>query len=166
MLANNETSVIDEICESRAIRMLVDIRTEFSIITRWLDGGNGQRLRFLRGNFPFLVDLDPLLDLSRQLVETDAGRFEVLLDHRGDGLTAVFGRFDISCCELDVQLFYEGEEPPKLPNLLKRKSSDEIAWGSSGKDARFLSKLRRLLGKANQQDRKIILLMAQKMALR
>jgi hypothetical protein len=36
------------------------------------------------------------------------------------------------------QLFYDGEEPPKLPNLLKRKSSGEIAWGSSGKDARFL----------------------------
>ena len=70
---------------------------------------------------------------------------------------------------LDVpmyQLFYDGEEPPKLPNLPKRKSSDEIAWGSSGKDARFLSKLRRTLGKANEQDRKIILLMAQKMALR
>jgi transcriptional regulator with XRE-family HTH domain len=27
------------------------------------------------------------------------------------------------------QLFYEGEEPPKLPNLLKRKSSDDIAFG-------------------------------------
>jgi len=64
------------------------------------------------------------------------------------------------------QLFYEGEEPPKVPNLLKQKSSNEIAWGSSGKDARFLSKLRRSLGKANEQDRKIILLMAQKMALR
>jgi len=64
------------------------------------------------------------------------------------------------------QLFYEGEEPPKVPNLLKQKSSNETAWGSSGKDARFLSKLRRLLGKANEQDRKIILLMAQKMALR
>src|SRR5438445_7104589 len=62
------------------------------------------------------------------------------------------------------QLFYDGEEPPALPNLLKRKSSGEIAWGSSGKDARFLSKLRRLLGKTNEQDRKIILLMAQKMA--
>jgi transcriptional regulator with XRE-family HTH domain len=62
------------------------------------------------------------------------------------------------------QLFYDGEEPPSLPNLLKRKSSGEIAWGSSGKDARFLSKLRRLLGKTNEQDRKIILLMAQKMA--
>jgi transcriptional regulator with XRE-family HTH domain len=41
------------------------------------------------------------------------------------------------------QLFYDGEEPPKLPNLPKRKSSDDIAWGSTGKDARFLSKLRR-----------------------
>ena len=28
------------------------------------------------------------------------------------------------------QLFYEGEEPPKLPNLLKRKSSDDIAWAA------------------------------------
>ena len=64
------------------------------------------------------------------------------------------------------QLFYEGEEPPKLPNLLKRSSSEENAWGSRGKDARFLGKLRRVLGKTNEQDRKIILLMAQKMAVR
>ena len=64
------------------------------------------------------------------------------------------------------QLFYDGDEPPKLLNLPKRKSSDEIAWGSSGKDARFLDKLRRVLGKTKEQDRKIILLMAQKMAVR
>jgi transcriptional regulator with XRE-family HTH domain len=64
------------------------------------------------------------------------------------------------------QLFYDGEEPPKLPNLLTRKSSDETAWGSSGKDARFLGKLRRLLGKTDEKDRKIILLMAQKMVRR
>ena len=64
------------------------------------------------------------------------------------------------------QLFYDGDEPPKLPNLPKRNPSDEIAWGSSCKDGRFLTKLRRLLGKTNEQDRKIILLMAQKMALR
>lgn len=64
------------------------------------------------------------------------------------------------------QLFYEGEEPPKLPDLLKRKSSNENAWGTSGKDARYLSKLRRLLGKANEPDRKLILHMAQKMASR
>jgi hypothetical protein len=64
------------------------------------------------------------------------------------------------------QLFYDGEESTKLPNLHKRKLSDEIAWGSSGKDARFLGKLRRALGKANEQDRKVILCMAQKMASR
>jgi len=62
------------------------------------------------------------------------------------------------------RLFYDGEEPPKLPNLPKRKSSDDIAWGSSGKDARFLSKLRRLLGKAEEADRKLLLNLAQKMA--
>jgi len=64
------------------------------------------------------------------------------------------------------QLFYEGAEPPQVPNLLKRKSSDEGAWGSSGRDARFLSKLRRLLGKSSDEDRKLILHMAQKMAKR
>ncbi len=62
------------------------------------------------------------------------------------------------------QLFYEGEEPPKLPNLPKRKSSDDIAWGSSGKDGRFLNKLRRLQAKTEEADRKLLLHMAQKMA--
>jgi transcriptional regulator with XRE-family HTH domain len=64
------------------------------------------------------------------------------------------------------QLFYDGVEPPKLPHLLKRKSSAEIAWGSSGKDARFLSKLRNALGKSDEHDRKLVLLMAQKLARR
>jgi hypothetical protein len=64
------------------------------------------------------------------------------------------------------QLFYDGDEPPKLLNLPKRKSSDKIAWGSSGKDARYLNKLRRLLGKSSDEDRKIILLRTQNMTLR
>jgi transcriptional regulator with XRE-family HTH domain len=63
-------------------------------------------------------------------------------------------------------LFYEGEEPPKLPDLLKRKSSDEIVWGSTGKEARYLNKFRRLLGKTEESDRKPLLYMAQKMANR
>ena len=44
------------------------------------------------------------------------------------------------------QLFYDGEEPPELPNLPKRKSSEEMAWGATGKEARFLGRFRRLLG--------------------
>src|SRR5438552_16684306 len=64
------------------------------------------------------------------------------------------------------QLFYDGEEPPKLPNLPKRKSADDIAWGSTGRDARYLNKLRRLLARTEEEDRKLILYMAQKMAKR
>ena len=64
------------------------------------------------------------------------------------------------------QLFYDGEEPPKLPNLLKRNSSDDTAWGSTGKEARYLNKLRRLLGKTEEGDRKLLLHMAQKMSNR
>ena len=64
------------------------------------------------------------------------------------------------------QLFYDGEEPPKLPNLPKQKSSDADAWGSMGKEARYLSKLRRLLSKTDEGNRKLILHMTQKMAKR
>jgi transcriptional regulator with XRE-family HTH domain len=62
------------------------------------------------------------------------------------------------------QLFYDGDKPPQLPNLLRRKTSSEIVWGSSGKDALYLHKLRRCLGKAAEADRKILLSFAQKMA--
>jgi transcriptional regulator with XRE-family HTH domain len=62
------------------------------------------------------------------------------------------------------QLFYDGEEPPELPNLPKRRSADEIAWGSSGKEARVLSKFRRLMGRIDEGDRRLLLYMAQKMA--
>jgi hypothetical protein len=51
-----------------------------------------------------------------------------------------------------------------VPNLIARKSSDDIAWGNSGKDAKYVSKLRRLLGKAKEEDRKLILYTLQKMA--
>jgi len=62
------------------------------------------------------------------------------------------------------QLFYDSEEPPQVPNLLKRKSSDENAWGNSGKDARYLNKLRRVLSKTDEENRKLVMHMAQKMA--
>jgi len=63
------------------------------------------------------------------------------------------------------QIFYDGEEPPKLPNLPNRKTSAEIAWGSFGKDARFLNRLRSFLGRVEDGDRKLLLSMAQKMAV-
>jgi transcriptional regulator with XRE-family HTH domain len=62
------------------------------------------------------------------------------------------------------QLFYDGEEPPKLPNSLKRKSADDIVWGSSGKEALMLSKFCRLFGRMEEGDLGLLLLMARKMA--
>ena len=63
-------------------------------------------------------------------------------------------------------LFYDGEEPPEMPNLPYRKTAGEIVWGGSGKDARVLSKFRRLLGRIEEGDRRLLLHMAQKMANR
>jgi transcriptional regulator with XRE-family HTH domain len=62
------------------------------------------------------------------------------------------------------QLFYDGEEPPKLPNIPKRKTAANTAWGSSGKEERLLFRLRRLLSRVNQRDRNLLLSMAQRMA--
>jgi transcriptional regulator with XRE-family HTH domain len=64
------------------------------------------------------------------------------------------------------QLFYDGEVPPKLPNLPKRMTANDILWGSTGKDARWLYKLRRLLSRTDEGERRILMFMAQKMAKR
>jgi transcriptional regulator with XRE-family HTH domain len=62
------------------------------------------------------------------------------------------------------KLFYDGDGPPKLPNLPKQKTAAEIAWGRSGKDLRLLRKFRRLLNRVDEGDRRLILSMAQRMA--
>ena len=40
------------------------------------------------------------------------------------------------------QIFYDGEEPPQLTAVPKRKAGTAIVWGDSGKDARTLAKFR------------------------
>jgi transcriptional regulator with XRE-family HTH domain len=62
------------------------------------------------------------------------------------------------------RLFYDGEAPPKLENLPKRKTADDIAWGSSRKDARLFLKLHRLLARSREHDRRLLLSLAQKLA--
>src|SRR5713101_5061393 len=64
------------------------------------------------------------------------------------------------------QLFYDGEEAPKLPHLPKQKTAEETAWGSTGKQARVLSKFRRLLARMSESDQNLLLHMAQKMSRR
>jgi transcriptional regulator with XRE-family HTH domain len=62
------------------------------------------------------------------------------------------------------RLFYDGDEPPKVPSLPHRNTADDIGWGSSGRQATYVHKLRQCLAKADEADRKLIMVMAQKMA--
>ena len=64
------------------------------------------------------------------------------------------------------QLFYDGEEPPTLPDLPKRKTGADIAWGNKGKDARLLAKFCQLFSHMDKGDLGMVLFMAQKMAKR
>ena len=64
------------------------------------------------------------------------------------------------------QLFYDGDESPELPNLPERKTADEIAWGSSPEEARFLNRMARLMERLSENDRHLLLHMAQRMAER
>ena len=64
------------------------------------------------------------------------------------------------------QLFYEGEEPPAPPDLPKQKTGSEALWGSHGKGARMLRKLCRSLARMDEADRRVLLFVAKRMALR
>jgi transcriptional regulator with XRE-family HTH domain len=64
------------------------------------------------------------------------------------------------------RLFYEGQNDSKPPKLLNHKPSDVISWGSKGKDARTFHRLRSLLGKMEESDRRLLLYMAQKLGSR
>lgn len=63
-------------------------------------------------------------------------------------------------------LFYDGEEPSKLPNLPRRKGADELVWEASRKNTRMLSRFCRLLCRMNEEDRNILFFIAQKLAQR
>lgn len=64
------------------------------------------------------------------------------------------------------QLFYQGGEPPNLPDRAKRNGAREIGWGDFGKDARTLARFRRMLSHTGESDRKLLLSVARKMAKR
>jgi transcriptional regulator with XRE-family HTH domain len=57
-------------------------------------------------------------------------------------------------------LLYDGEKPPQ-PSIPERVTS---GWGSSGRDAKTLYKLRRLMSRADEKDVKLLMFMALKMS--
>jgi transcriptional regulator with XRE-family HTH domain len=61
------------------------------------------------------------------------------------------------------QIFY-GNESPKASEPPKRSSEDTAAWGNSGRDRRALDRFRGFLSRMDENDQKLLLTMAQKMA--
>ena len=61
------------------------------------------------------------------------------------------------------QLFYDGEEPPSMASIPRRRPGSPAVWGDTGKEARTLNKFRKLLSRTNEEDRRLLLFMAKKM---
>jgi transcriptional regulator with XRE-family HTH domain len=79
---------------------------------------------------------------------------------------ATLGKF---ACALEVslyQLFYDNEKSPEPSALANRGPAGKTLWGSSGRQARTLTRLFRLLDCIAERDRRLLLFMAQKMARR
>jgi transcriptional regulator with XRE-family HTH domain len=62
------------------------------------------------------------------------------------------------------QIFYDGQEPPKISDLAKRRTKQDTAWGHSGRDGRLLDRFRKLLSRTSDRDRKLLLFTAQRIA--
>jgi hypothetical protein len=70
------------------------------------------------------------------------------------------------CRDLEAplyQFFVTGRTAP-VRNQVKRRSSDQAFWGSSGHSRRFLSKPPRKLAKRSVEDRQLVLQRIQKLA--
>jgi transcriptional regulator with XRE-family HTH domain len=55
------------------------------------------------------------------------------------------------------QLFYDGEAPSEPPSIPQGMSAGRDEWGSSGEPAKFFKRLRQLLGRVSDDDRKLIM---------
>ena len=62
------------------------------------------------------------------------------------------------------EFLYDGEEPPRSPVQRKNGANGELLWGSSGKDGRMVRKLQQCLSRMSDEDRKLLLFAAEKMA--
>ncbi len=112
----------------------------------------GDRLRFLREE----------RNLSQGEIEKRTGllRCYVSRVENGHSIPAI-ETLEKFARAMDMQLYqllYDGPEPPQLPKPSLGKASRD-GWENSGKEARFLKKLRRYLSEMTPQDRQVLMVM-------
>ena len=114
-----------------------------------------------------LRELRELKKLSQGHIEKRTGLLRCYISRVENGHTVpAVATLEKMARALEVplyKLFYDGDKPAKAPDVFKESSDDDL-WGNSGKNAKYLNQLRRLLGKATEDDCKLILYTLQKMA--
>jgi transcriptional regulator with XRE-family HTH domain len=107
--------------------------------------------------------------LSQAEVEERSGLLRCYISRVENGHTVPsVGTLEKLARALEVplyRLFYEGEKPPKI-DFSDGDGRDRLLWGSAGRQALYLGKLREFLGKAKEEDRKLILAVVKLMSRR
>jgi transcriptional regulator with XRE-family HTH domain len=111
---------------------LGSLRESSTLVTegQWMN--IGERLRALREGKKF----------SQRVLEERTGLLRCYISRVEHGHTVpAVETLEKFARALEVpmyQLFYDGEEPPKQPNLPKRRNGSDFAWGVKRKDARMV----------------------------
>ena len=117
----------------------------------------GERLRSLREQ----------MNMSQGDIETRTGLLRCYVSRVENGHTVpaveTLEKFARAFGVPTYQLLYDGDEPPPLPANLAGK---DRAWGSSGRDARYLARLCGSLARMQPAERDLLLYMTQRMASR
>ena len=116
-----------------------------------------------------LRDLREAKHLSQGDIEERTGLFRCYVSRvENDHSVPVIGTLEKWARALEVplyQLFYDGDEPPQVPAVLrtsKQKHADD--WASRGRGFRMFRKIKRALSQMSDGDRRLILHVAQKMS--
>src|SRR6202163_853397 len=110
-----------------------------------------------------LKELRESKDLSQGDIEKRTGLLRCYISRVENGHTVpAVSTLEKMAQALEVpmyRLFHDGEAPASLRKLQPLKKDE---WGSTGRDAIYLSELRRLLAKMEPGDQKLLLHLAQK----
>ena len=122
----------------------------------------GTRLRFLREE----------KGLSQGDIEKSTGLLRCYISRIENGHTIpsleTLQRFSGALDVPMYKFFFSGDGEPPMPNLMPRKSLDEMATepGKAGEDARFMIQFRSVWQKLAEPDRDVLLTLAKKLAAR
>jgi len=114
-----------------------------------------------------LKDLREAKHLSQGDIEKRTGLLRCYLSRVENGHTVpAIETLEKMARALEVpmyQLFYEGEEPPRL---LPPVAANGDQWGTTGQTRKYLLKLRRALARMQPEDRRILLSVTRKLTSR